>query len=146
MEDVPNVDDVFPTSDLLKRIPKADYVVVAAPLTPETKGMLREREFRAMKKTAYYINIGRGAVANEPSLIKALEEEWFSGAYLDALEVEPLPENHKFWDMENVLLIPHDSHSSPYIGDRIVDIFCANLKRYVKGEPLHNICDPKKGY
>ena len=75
-----------------------------------------------------------------------LEEEWFDGAYLDALEVEPLPENHPFWDMENVLLVPHDSHSSPYIGDRIVDMFCANLERYVKGEPLQNICDPKKGY
>ncbi len=74
MEKVPNVDEVFPTSDLLSRLPEADYVVVAAPLTPETKGMLGEKEFRAMKKSVYYINLGRGAVAHEPSLIKALEE------------------------------------------------------------------------
>ncbi len=85
-------------------------------------------------------------MADEPSLIKALEGEWFDGAYLDALEVEPLPEDHAFWDMENVLLVPHDSHSSPYIGDRIVDQFCANLERYVRGEKLNNICDPGKGY
>jgi phosphoglycerate dehydrogenase-like enzyme len=146
VEDVPNVDKVFPTSELLDYIPEADYIVVAAPLTPETRGMLGESEFRAMKTTGYYINIGRGAVADEPALIKALEENWFSGAYLDALEVEPLPDDHAFWDMENVLLIPHDSHSSPYIGDRIVDQFCTNLERYVKGEKLLNICDPGKGY
>jgi phosphoglycerate dehydrogenase-like enzyme len=146
MEEVPNVDEVFPTSELLNRLPEADYVVIAAPLTPETKGMLGEKEFRAMKKSAYYINLGRGAVAHEPSLIKALKENWFSGAYLDALETEPLPKDHAFWDMENVLLVPHDSHSSPYIGDRIVDMFCENLERYVKGKKLQNICDPKKGY
>jgi phosphoglycerate dehydrogenase-like enzyme len=146
MESVPYVDEVFPTSDLINRLPEADYVVIAAPLTTETRGMLKEKEFRVMKKTAHYINIGRGAVAHEPSLIKALEEKWFDGAYLDALEVEPLPENHPFWDMENVLLVPHDSHSSPYIGDRIIEIFCANLERYVKGKTLQNICDPKKGY
>lgn len=146
MKEVPNVDEVFPTSELLSRLPEADYVVIAAPLTPQTKGMLGQKEFKAMKKTAYYVNLGRGAVAHEPSLIKALQENWFAGAYLDALETEPLPEEHVFWDMENVLLIPHDSHSSPYIGDRIVDMFCDNLERYVQGEKLQNICDPKKGY
>ena len=135
--------DVVERDDLLR---ESDYVVVAAPLTPETRYMLKEPEFRAMKPTAYFINIGRGAVAEEPALIKALEENWIRGAYLDALEVEPLPVDHPFWSMENVLLVPHDSHSSPYIGDRIVDIFCMNLERYVQGKPLSNICDPRKGY
>ncbi len=145
-EPVENVDHVFPISELRERLAEADYVVVAAPLTPETKYMLGEEEFRAMKRTAYYINIGRGAVAWEPALIRALEENWIAGAYLDALEVEPIPVDHPFWGMENVLLIPHDSHSSPYIGDRIVNIFCENLDRYVKGVQLKNICDPGKGY
>ena len=99
-----------------------------------------------MKKTAYYINIGRGAVAWEPDLIRALEEKWIAGAYIDAFEVEPIPSDHPLWDIENVLLVPHDSHSSPYIGDRVVDIFCENLDRYVKGLPLKNVCDPGKGY
>lgn len=143
---VDNVDLVFPVDELKDHLSEADYVVVAAPLTPETRYMLKEPEFRAMRPTAYFINIGRGAVAEEPALIKALEENWISGAYLDALEVEPLPVDHPFWSMENVLLVPHDSHSSPYIGDRIVDIFCMNLERYVQGKPLSNICDPRKGY
>ena len=146
VEPVNNVDLVFPVDELKDHLGEADYVVVAAPLTPETRYMLKEPEFRAMKSTCYFINIGRGAVANENALIKALDENWISGAYLDALEVEPLPVDHPFWSMENVLLVPHDSHSSPYIGDRIVDIFCMNLERYVQGKPLSNICDPRKGY
>jgi phosphoglycerate dehydrogenase-like enzyme len=108
--------------------------------------MLDEPEFDSMKNSAYFINIGRGAVANEAALIKALQENWIAGAYLDAFEVEPLPTDHTFWDMDNVLLIPHDSHSSPYIGDRIVEIFCSNLERYVNGKPLQYVCDPNKGY
>ncbi len=146
VEPVENVDLVFPVGELTKYLSEADYVVVAAPLTPDTKYMLGVEEFRAMNTNTYFINIGRGAVAEETALIRALEENWISGAYLDALEVEPLPEDHVFWDMENVLLIPHDSHSSPYIGDRVVDIFCMNLERYVEGERLRYICDPAKGY
>lgn len=146
VEPVENVDLVFPITELREHLGEADYVVVAAPLTPETQYMLGEPEFRAMKESAYYINIGRGAVADETALIKALEEKWISGAYLDAFEVEPLPIDNPLWGLENVLLVPHDSHSSPYIGDRIVDMFCVNLDRYVRGESLRNICDPRKGY
>jgi phosphoglycerate dehydrogenase-like enzyme len=146
VEPVPMVDKVFPSQRLVNHLGDADYVVVAAPLTLKTKYMLKEQEFKAMKPSTYYINVGRGAVTWEPDLIKALEKNWISGAYLDAFEVEPLPKNHPLWSLENVFLIPHDSHSSPYIGDRIVDIFCDNLKRYLKGDPLRNICDPHKGY
>jgi phosphoglycerate dehydrogenase-like enzyme len=99
-----------------------------------------------MKDTAYLINIGRGKIIHEPSLIQVLQEERIAGAYLDCLTVEPLPVENVFWDMDNVFIVPHDSHSSPYIGDRIVDIFCDNLKRYVAGEKLVNICDPHRGY
>jgi len=146
VEPVENVDHVFPVGELREYLAKADYVVVAAPLTPETKYMLDIPEFKAMKNKTYYINIGRGAVARENALIKALKEDWISGAYLDALEVEPLPRDNPLWDMDNVLLVPHDSHSSPYIGDRVIDIFCMNLERYVKDEPLKHVCDPEKGY
>jgi len=143
---VPNVDMVFPVDELMKDLPEADYVVVAAPLTPETEHMLREAEFKAMKPSSYFINVGRGRIAHEPSLLRALRESWIAGAYLDVFEVEPLPEDHPLWDMENVFLVPHDSHSSPYIGDRVVDIFCDNLRRYVDGEPLLHVCDPERGY
>jgi phosphoglycerate dehydrogenase-like enzyme len=127
-------------------LPEADYVVLALPNTAETEGMLGESEFRTMRSSAYLINIGRGKVVDEPMMIEALREKWIAGAYLDAFVEEPLPESHPLWDMENVLLVPHDSHSSPHIGDRMVDIFCSNLKRYVKGGQLEHVCDPAKGY
>jgi len=146
VEPVPSVDRVFPTEKLRDNLPEADYVVVAAPLTPETEHMLREAEFKAMKPSTYFINVGRGRIAHEPSLLKALRENWIAGAYLDVFEAEPLPEDHPLWDMDNVFIVPHDSHSSPYIGDRVVDIFCDNLRRYVDGEPLLNVCDPERGY
>jgi phosphoglycerate dehydrogenase-like enzyme len=90
--------------------------------------------------------VGRGRIAHEPSLLRALRESWIAGAYLDVFEAEPLPTDHPFWDMENVFIVPHDSHSSPYIGDRVVSIFCDNLRRYVDGEPLRHVCDPNRGY
>jgi len=146
LEPVENVDDVLPVSELRARLPEADYVVVVAPLTPETEGLLGEVEFGAMKDTCYFINVGRGKVADKDALIDALKEKRIGGAYLDCFAVEPLPVESPLWGLENVFLIPHDSHSSPKIGDRIVDQFCENLKRYVSGEPLLNICDPRRGY
>ena len=75
-----------------------------------------------------------------------MREGRLAGAYLDALAEEPLAEDHVLWDMENVFIVPHDSHSSPFIGDRMVDIFCDNLRRYVARTPLENVCDPERGY
>ena len=141
-----NVDHIFPVSELTAQLRKSDYVVVAAPLTPETEHLLGEQEFRAMKPTTYFINVARGRIAHEPSLLRALEEGWISGAYLDAFETEPLPRDHPLWAMENVFLVPHDSHSSPHIGDRVVEIFAENLERYILGEPLLHVCDPRRGY
>jgi D-2-hydroxyacid dehydrogenase (NADP+) len=146
IESVGGVDKVFPVNELNEYLPETDYVVLALPFTSETENLLSENEFKAMKESAYLINIGRGKVVDEPVMIKALKEEWIAGAYLDAFAEEPLPKSHALWQMENVLLVPHDSHSSPFIGDRMVDIFCANLERFATGEPLQNICDPAKGY
>jgi phosphoglycerate dehydrogenase-like enzyme len=146
IQNVENVDQVFKNTEIKDFLSKADYVVVAAPLTPETENMLGEKELEAMKSSTYLINVGRGKIVHEPSLIKALEENWIAGAYLDCLAVEPLPSDHIFWEMDNVFLIPHDSHSSPYIGNRIVNIFCENLQLYIEGKPLKNICNPQKGY
>jgi len=146
VEPVEHVDLVFPRDELAGHLPEADFIVIAAPLTPLTEGMIGEKEFRAMKETAYLINVGRGRIADEAAMIDALDEKRIGGAYLDCHVSEPLPVDHHLWDMENVFVIPHDSHSSPYIGDRIVDIFCENLERYVEGSPLKNVCDPKRGY
>jgi phosphoglycerate dehydrogenase-like enzyme len=146
VEPVENVDHVFSSDELVDHLPEADFVVVAAPLTPLTENMVCESEFKVMKDSAYLINVGRGRIVDEPAMIRALEEGLIGGAYLDCHVVEPLPQNHPLWDMENVTVIPHDSHSSPFIGDRIVDIFCENFRRYIEGRPLLNVCDPKRGY
>ena len=143
---VENVDHVFPASELKKHLPGADYVVVVAPHTPETEGLLGEEEFRAMKETCYFINVGRGMVADESAMIRALRERWIAGAYLDCFAVEPLPTDNPLWGLGNVFLVPHDSHSSPKMGDRLVAQFCENLHRYVAGEQLLNVCDPRRGY
>jgi D-2-hydroxyacid dehydrogenase (NADP+) len=141
-----NVDLIFPASELCTHLREADYVVVAAPLTPETESLMGEPEFRAMKATAYFINVARGRIVHDPSLVKALRERWIAGAYLDAFETEPLPRESPLWALDNVFLVPHDSHSSPHIGDRVVEIFAENLERYVRGEPLLHVCDPLRGY
>jgi phosphoglycerate dehydrogenase-like enzyme len=146
IEPVENVDRVFAIGALIDHLPAADYVVIAAPHTPETEGMLNEDAFAVMKSTAYLINVGRGQVIEESALMAALAERRIAGAYLDAFHREPLNDDHVLWNMDNVLIVPHDSHSSPYIGDRLVNIFCANLRRYVSGQRLRNICDAKKGY
>ncbi|MGD0803775.1 MAG: D-2-hydroxyacid dehydrogenase [Candidatus Bathyarchaeia archaeon] len=146
IEPVPNVDEVFSSSDLIDRLPEADYVVELAPLTSETVALIGEAAFRAMKKSCYFINVGRGRVADEEAMTRALREGWISGAYLDCFGVEPLPPDSPLWGLGNVFIVPHDSHSSPKIGNRIVTQFCENLRRYVVGEPLLNVCDPHRGY
>ena len=146
VELVPNVDEVFPSSELVEHIPEADYVVELAPLTSETEGLISETAFIAMKRSCYFINVGRGRVADEEAMTRALREHRIAGAYLDCFGVEPLPGDSPLWGMDNVFLVPHDSHSSPKIGERLVAQFCDNLCRYITGKPLLNICDPSRGY
>ncbi len=146
LEQVEDVDRVFATDELMDHLPVADYIVIAAPHTPDTENMLNGDAFAVMKPCTYIVNVGRGQVIEESALVGALEEGRIAGAYLDAFNREPLNDDHVLWNMEQVLIVPHDSHSSPYIGDRLVDIFCANLRRYVSGQRLRNICDPAKGY
>lgn len=145
-EELPGIDLVFPPEELVRRIPEADYVVMAAPLTPETENMLDAAGFEAMKESAYLVNVGRGGTVSEAAMLSALRAHRIAGAYLDVFVEEPLPADHELWDMDNVFIIPHDSHSSPRIGDRMVHIFCDNLERYFRGEPLRNTCDPAAGY
>jgi phosphoglycerate dehydrogenase-like enzyme len=146
VEAVTAVNELFPIQALNSYLPQADYIVIAVPLTSETENILDKVSFQAMKRHAFLINVGRGKVVDEAAMIEALRTDQIAGAYLDAFINEPLPTKHPLWDLENVFLVPHDSHSSPHIGDRMVDLFCANLARYVAGQTLHNICDPNRGY
>lgn len=144
--DTLHFDDVVGPDRLPEALGAADYLVIACPLTAETEGLIGPEAFAALKPGAYLINVSRGRVVQETALLEALASGRLSGAYLDAHAQEPLPDDHPFWDAPGVTIIPHDSHSSPYIGDNIVQLFCDNLRRYSAGEPLRNVVDRARGY
>lgn len=133
-------------ADLHDLLAEADYIVIACPLTPETEGLLGPDAFAVTKRGAYLLNVSRGKVVQEAALLAALGDGTLSGAYLDAHAQEPLPDDHPLWDAPGVSIIPHDSHSSPYIGDNIVDLFAENLRCYLAGESLRNVVDRRRGY
>jgi phosphoglycerate dehydrogenase-like enzyme len=132
-----------PIEELLKI---SDFVTVTLPLTDETRGMIGEQELKMMKRDAYLINIARGEIIQEKALIKALKDRWIAGAALDVFEKEPLPKDHPFYKMSNVLITPHISGTNPEYMNRVVEIFMENLERYLEGKPLKNIIDKKLGY
>ncbi len=142
----PHIDELLPPADLPYLLAESDYVVVAVPLTPESRGLIGEAELRAMKPSAVIINIARGAVIDERALVRALKEGWIGGAALDVFEMEPLPRDSELWGLENVILTPHVSGGTPRYMERAVDLFCENLRRYLAGEPLRNVVDPSRGY
>ncbi len=142
----PHADVIVPSSELPWLLAESDYVVLSVPLTPETRGMIGERELRSMKPTAVIVNIARGPVIVESDLVRALQEGWIAGAALDVFEQEPLPAESPLWDMENVVLTPHISGGTEIYNQRAVAIFAENLRRYLAGEPLRNVVDPARGY
>ncbi|HLD97139.1 MAG TPA: D-2-hydroxyacid dehydrogenase [Candidatus Nanoarchaeia archaeon] len=139
-------DEFFDISELASCLPKVDYVVVALPSTKETYHLLGRAEFSMMKPTARLINIGRGNIIDEPELIAALEERKLAGAALDVFEQEPLPRGSPLWGMENVIITPHNAGLTPYYIDRVVEIFCINMKAYLGGKKMPNLVDKAKGY
>jgi phosphoglycerate dehydrogenase-like enzyme len=142
----PLVSKYYAPASLAEMIPQCDYVVVTAPLTPETRGMIGAREFAAMKPTAVAINVGRGAVIDEPAMIEALTEKRILGAALDVFTIEPLPAGHPFFKLENVLLSPHSTdHTRDWL-ERAMQFFLTQFERFAKGEPLLNVVDKKCGY
>lgn len=124
----------------------SDVVAVCAPLTPDTRGLFDERAFRSMKSGALLVNVTRGGIMDEDALVDALERGWIAGAGLDVAPVEPLPPDHPLWKLDNVLITPHTAGGSPNRQDRIVNLFCDNLKRLSDGRPLLSVIDKKKGY
>ncbi|MDR5694987.1 MAG: D-2-hydroxyacid dehydrogenase [Armatimonadota bacterium] len=143
---VPFVERVLPPEGLDEVLMESDVVVIALPLTPQTRGLIGERELRLMKPTAFLINVGRGPIVQERALIRALREGWIAGAALDVFEQEPLPADSPLYDLENVILTPHVAGTSPRYMDRAIPLFCENLGRYLRGEPLLNVVDKKRGY
>lgn len=117
----------------------SDFLVLACPLTPQTEGLIGERELRAMKPSAMLINVARGRVVVEGALIRALEEGWIAAAALDVFTFEPLPEQSPLWSMPNVIVTPHNSGSSPLNMGRALEIFLDNLERFAAGRKLRNL-------
>jgi phosphoglycerate dehydrogenase-like enzyme len=142
----PAIEAMFGPDDLLTLLPEADFVVLTVPLTSETRGLIGERELRAMKASAYLVNIGRGGTVGEEVLARALKEGWIAGAGLDVFEAEPLSEDSPLWLLENVIITAHYSGSTPHYNERALAIFLENLKRYHNGEPLINVVDKRLGY
>ncbi|PYX81801.1 MAG: hydroxyacid dehydrogenase [Acidobacteria bacterium] len=142
----PVVDQIYGSNQRLEMLPRCDYVVVAAPLNEETRGLIGEAEFAVMKKNAVLINIGRGPVVSEGAMIKALSEKRIKGAALDVFDEEPLPNGHPFYTLENVLLSPHCADHTPDWLDNAMRFFLAQLERFRRGETLLNIVDKQLGY
>ena len=142
----PAVDAVYATSDLGPMLAQCDYVAAAAPLTPDTRGLIGRCEIASMKRSAVIMNVGRGPVIDEEALIEALRQGRIAGAALDVFNVEPLPPEHPFWRMENVLLSPHSADHVPGWLDAGVNLFLDNLERFRRNDTLRNIVDKQAGY
>jgi D-2-hydroxyacid dehydrogenase (NADP+) len=140
------VDELLPASDLPELLAQSDFVVLAVPLTKETRHMIGAAELRSMKPSAVLINIARGAVIDTEALISALKDGGIAGAGLDVFEQEPLPPESELWSLENVIMSPHISGGTEIYNQRAVAIFCENLRRYLAGEPLMNLVDAERGY
>jgi phosphoglycerate dehydrogenase-like enzyme len=140
------VDESFAPAQINQLMAASDYVLLAAPLTGETRGMIGAPQIAVMKSTGVLINVGRGAVVDEPALVQALETGKIRGAALDVFAVEPLPTGHPFYRLENVLLSPHTAdHVQDFI-HLAVECFLENLRRFQTGQPLLNLVDKHAGY
>jgi phosphoglycerate dehydrogenase-like enzyme len=124
----------------------SDYVVIAAPHTPETVKLFRRQQFQQMKRSAYLINIGRGVIVDLADLTAALRAGEIAGAGLDVFETEPLPADHPLWRMDDVILTPHVAGYSPRIAERHLRVLLDNIGRFRRGEPLRNVVDKARWY
>ena len=142
----PLLDRTYRPSQIDELMAASDYLLVAAPLTQETRGLVGEAQIRAMKASGVLINVGRGPVIDEAALVRALEEGRIRGAALDVVDVEPLPADHPFYRMKNVLLSPHTADRVSGFFQLPVDCFLENLRRFEAGEALQNVVDKEAGY
>jgi phosphoglycerate dehydrogenase-like enzyme len=142
----PLAERIYATQARCEMLAQCDYVVVAAPLTPETRGMMGAAEFAAMKREAVLVNVGRGPVVEEAVLIEALSRGVIKGAALDVFDREPLPAGHPFYRLENVLLSPHSADHTPDWLERAMRQFLEQFERFRRGQPLAGVVDKRLGY
>ena len=128
-------------------IPRADFIITTTPHTPETEGMWNAKRFELMKRTAYFINVGRGKTTKIDELADAIESNQIAGAGLDVFEEEPLPKDHKLWRLPNVLLTPHVAVAdAENVTERRYEVIVDNARRFADGQPLRNVVDKAVWY
>jgi phosphoglycerate dehydrogenase-like enzyme len=142
----PHFDRMYKREELHAFLAESDFVVVTAPRTPETTGMLGAQEFAVMKPTAYYFCISRGGIADDEALLDALTRGTIAGAGLDAHGVEPLPPESPFWNLPNVIISAHNGATTNQNRERRFGYFVENLKNYLAGKPFFNVVDKEAGY
>ena len=142
----PGVLRIVPPERFAEAAREADYLAVTAALTPQTRGMVSAEILRALKPTAWVINIARGPIVDEAALAAALAERRIGGAALDVFETEPLPADSPLWSLDNAILTPHVSNSSPRVRERSLALVTENVRRFKAGESLLNLVDRAVGY
>ena len=141
-----SVEEVFPLSELKDFLGQADYVVLAAPVTPMTRGLMNAERIAWMKPDAFLINVGRGPLVDDAALQDALRNRRIGGAALDVFEKEPLAQDSPYWDMENVLITPHSAGLTEKLWERHYALIAENLRRYLQGEAMQGLVDKEAGY
>ncbi len=140
------VDELHRPDHLDELLPRADFVILTIPHTPETEGLMNAARFALMKPSAFFINIGRGKTTRLDDLAAALQTGTLAGAGLDVYEIEPLPADHPLWDAPNALLTPHTAGFGPYLDDRRLAILLDNCERFLRREPLVNVVDKARWF
>ncbi len=131
---------------LMEMAPQVDILVSCVPSTPKTVGLFNDKVFQAMKKTAYFINVSRGTVVDQPALARALKEGTIAGAALDVTDPEPLPRDNELWTCPNLMITDHTSGYAPERRVRLMALLAENVRRYANGLPLMNVVDKERGY
>jgi phosphoglycerate dehydrogenase-like enzyme len=137
----PGVAELHGAEALDSLLPRADFVILTIPHTPATEGLMNRARFQRMKRTAFFINIGRGMTTRLDDLVQALRAGEIAGAGLDVFEQEPLPADHPLWTTSGVLITPHTAGYGPYLDERRFEILADNCRRFVAGQPLRNVVD-----
>lgn len=137
---------LYPSQALRSMLKDCDFVVITVPKTPTTAGLISEAELAALKPSAFLIDVSRGGIVNHQALIQALKDHKIAGAALDVFPEEPLPADSSLWKLTNVILTPHISGNTPFYDERAVELFAANLQRFLAGQSLYNRINPERGY
>lgn len=139
-------DEVTTVDSIETTLADADWFIITAPLTMETRGLISEERFSKLKVGARVVNVSRGEILDQPALIAGLRSGVIAGAILDVFDEEPLPESNPLWEMTNVYLLPHTTWRSPEVRQRQIDLFLDNAAKFSRGEAMRNVVDVEAGY